>query len=68
MIGTTGYEVSKTADGYDLTSDAGETHSVELWGKQAICTCRDFRFRHGPCKHIQASREMAEVTTSAWTI
>lgn len=69
VIGTTGYVVEKTDNGYIFGSDAGQTHEVELWGPRvALCDCGDFRFRRGPCKHVACARAMELVTTDALTI
>lgn len=44
----------RTAPGmFDVYSEAGEAHTVDL--RQRVCDCRDFQYRRpdGGCKHVR---------------
>lgn len=66
LIGTGCYSVVRTADGFTFETDDARTgatvsHSVELWGPDCRCTCKDYQYRgrkalSRPCKHAACAR------------
>ena len=61
--------VVRDADGmYEITTDSGRSYIVDMHGDNSPrCSCKDYQFRGGSCKHIERVRfETGEKAIPAW--